>query len=501
MKAKLLLVSALFALAITGCGKQEEPTPAPQPEPVEPEETPVDVNNETDKATLKDALYNAYLTYSNPSAFKAVGVDAEVKDVDFAFGIDAVESLMFGHNQLDLSLENFNAKIGAYARIDAENEVEGMVQAKDVSGKLALSAALMEPLPEPEPEPEPEPQPLGLDGEGEGEGEEEAPLGFYAEGEFTIAPSAFNAYFQDGKVYLDYSDEGIRTTIDNAKDLANQVFNAAMGIYSMFNEEMEPDPEPEPMPLLPLGLDGEGEEEEEFLLDFNQMIDFLTGAPGRKIYDVAEEEGFIVPPDAMVAPTDEEKAETQQSINEFVDQVLPTLVLSQMISIKYLRGGSYEFSVTLNKTKVAALIAIIEQLVEAQKASQENELLPLGLDGDGEGEGEDEVVERSVVDMFNEYCEKFNVNAKLVLDKNGLVRNISADFDISAKAEAVEIDFTPFVDIEFDAYLTLSGKVSASIKYNDEVSFTLPTDLADYVLVGLFDHEEEDLEPQDPITD
>ena len=86
MKTKLLLVSALFALTITGCGKKNNPEPQPEPEP-EPEEKVVDVENEEQRSALENALYKAYLNYSDPANLNAVNVNAEVKNFNLISSI------------------------------------------------------------------------------------------------------------------------------------------------------------------------------------------------------------------------------------------------------------------------------------------------------------------------------------------------------------------------------------------------------------------------------
>ena len=471
MKTKLLLVSALFALTITGCGKKNNPEPQPEPEP-EPEEKVVDVENEEQRSALENALYKAYLNYSDPANFNAVNVNAEVKDFNLDLGVDITEKSEYGRNQLDFSLSNCNANIDAYARKDANNVIEGMVKATNVSGKVAIDAGILQPLPE-DPAPvapanslrdtEPEPQP--------------EPEGFFASGEFEVAPLALDAYFKDGNIYVDYSDEGVRTTLTNAGELAYQLYEAGMGAYAQIKAAREAakeaanqpksitrDVEPEPVPAL----------------DLNAMIDEFTAAPDRKVYVTAEEEGFVLDEEDTVPPTAEEKAEAQEKIGEFANETLPKLVMAKIIGMKVRKNGSYEFSVSLNKAKVSFLLGVIEQLEAAEKAKEE-QANPTTASTSETSSTEPE--EPSYAEIFDQYCEKFDLDAKVVLDANGFVRSLAVSYDIKAGVE--EMPYTFFnLNGEATIALALSGKISASFKYNDEVAFQLPEDLNTYVYIG-----------------
>lgn len=476
MKTRLLLVSALFALTLTGCSTKFNPNPEPQPEPVESEETPVNPETPEGKTTIKDALYKAYLNYSDVSTFKAVSVNAEAKDVNFDLKLDITEESQYGENKLDFSLSDFNAKVDAYAKVGEGNVVEGMVKASDVKGKISLDANVLKGYQEPESEPEPEAQQQGLiKREGEEQPEEPPFEGFSAKGEFTIAPLAVNAYFKDGNLYLDYSDAGVRTTLDNADDLALQIMELVGSINEILNPE-EGEGEGEAQPVQPEGLiKREGEEPLHFL---NNMIDALTGAPDRKIYDLVEEDGFVIDSEDLVPPTDAEKTEAQQEINKFVDETLPSLVAIQIVTFKELKGGSFELGISLNKKKMVGLISIIEQLMAAQEAAQQAQQQGL-IKRDGE-----EIKEPSIADYFDQFVEKFDLTTKLVLDKDGFVRSLSADkIDIAAGAKEFPYSFFGLTG-DITASLSFKGQLSASFKYNDEVSFQLPTDLNTYVFVG-----------------
>ena len=470
MKAKkILLVSALFALLLTGCGKKnQEPEPAP-----EPEEQDVDPATPEGKATVKDALYNAYLNYSTPSTFKAVNVNAEAKDVNFDLGLDITEKSQYGENKLDFSVSDFNAKVDAYAKVGEGNVVEGMVKASDVKGKVSLDANVLKELPK-DPEPEPEAQQQGLikrDGE---EQPEENPLfeGFSAKGEFTIAPLAVNAYFKDGNLYLDYSDAGVRTTLDNADDLAMQIMELVGSIDAYLNPDEDEGQQAQQQGL----IKRDGEEPLHFL---NGMIDELTGAPGRKIYDLVEEDGFVIDSEDMVAPTEEEKTQAKETIGEFVDNILSVSPL--IFGVKELKDGSYKFSINLTKELMIGLISLIEQFVAAQEAlEQAQQPQQQGLI---KRDGEEAAKEPTIADYFKQYCEKFTLKAELILSKEGFVKSASADFDIKASAKELPYSFFGLFG-EITASLTFKGKFSASFKYNDEVSFQLPTDLNTYVFVG-----------------
>ena len=512
MKSKLLLVSALFALALTGCSTKfnNEPEQKPQPEtPSEesnnqqqqPLDTPVDPETPEGKATIKDALYKAYLNYSDINNFSAVNVNAEAKDVNLALNLDVFEETTYGDNHLDFSVSDFNAKVDAYARINQDNTVEGMIKASDVKGKVALDAAIFQPEEEEEPialaayrDPELDPE--------AGEGEED-PLdgeddfeGFFAEGEFTIAPLAVNAYFKDGNVYLDYSDQGVRNTIDNADDLAGQIMELVYGIEEFFYEGDEEDIDPvQPEPQGLVRRDGG---EPVFFL--NELIDELTGAPERKIYDVLEEDGFVIDASETIPPTNEEKEQAKQEIDSFVDETLPLLVASQMMTFKELANGSFELGVSLNKTKMVALITIAEKMAAVANDSEEVPESSLPNRNDPEPvqpqPGEDE--EPSIADMFKKYCDKFDLTANVTLDKDGFVRNVNVNYDIAASAEDEVFDFFG-LELEASASFAFSGKISTTFKYNSEVTFELPSDLNTYVYIGYDegDEGETELVPQD----
>ncbi len=459
MKNKFLLVPALFTLTLAGCGGKEQPTP------IEPEETPVDVETDEGKTTVKDAIYKAYLNYSNPQTFKKVNVQAEIKDVNIALDADIIELNKYGENEIDFSLKGFNANVNAFASINDQREVEGKAELSDVKGKVALDLALEQPYEVPV-----EPEESQEEEQGDEEEPEESPFeGYFVNGEFTIAPLAVNAFFKDGNVYLDYSDDGVRTTIDNSEDLVGQIIQL---VKAFKGEDEEEDEVPQ--------QDGEDEEEEESRF-LNDMIDEYTGAPARKIYTVAEKEGFIVPEEDYVAPTEEDKAAVKAKIDKFVDETLPTLVLSKMVTFKILRGGSYELGISLNKAKVASLINIIEQLKAAQEAAEIIQQQGL-IKRDGESEPE-EPEEPTIADMFNEYCEKFDLTAKVVLDKDGLIRNANVSYDIAASVENYEWNLF-VVGGTLTASASLSGKINTTFKYNDEVVFDLPADLDTYVCFG-----------------
>ncbi len=474
MKAKkILLVSALFALLLTGCGKKNQ-EPEPQPKP-EPEEQDVDPTTPEGKATVKDAMYNAYLNYSTPSTLKAVNVNAEAKDVSFNLGLDITEKSQYGENKLDFSISDFNAKVDAYAKVGEGNAVEGMVKASDVKGNVSFDATVLKELAK-EPEPaQPEGQQQGLiKRDGDPEPEPEPFEGFSAKGEFAIAPLAVNAYFKDGNLYLDYSDAGVRTTMDNADDLAMQIMELVGSIDAYLNPD---EGEGEGQEVQQQGLiKREGEEPLHFL---NNMIDELTGAPGRKIYDQVEEDGFIIDADDMVAPTEEEKAEAKQTIDDFVDNVLSQLPL--IFGVKELKDGSYKFRLNLTKDLMVALLNLVEQFVAAQKALEEAQQPQ--QQGLIKRDGEEAAKEPSVADYFKEYCDKFTLSAELVLSKEGFIKSASANYDIAASAEKLPYNFFG-LNGDVTASVAMKGKLSASFKYNDEVSFQLPEDLNTYVFIG-----------------
>ena len=491
---KFLLVPALFTLTLAGCGKKE------QPQPIEPkEETPVDVETEEGKTTVKDAMYKAYLNYSNPQTFKKVNVQADIKDVNVGLKADIIELSQYGENEIDFSIEGFNAKVNAFASIDEQREVEGKVEMSDVKGKFALDLALQQPYTAPvqpdegqEGEGEGQATQQGLirrDGEQQGqEGQEpeEPPFaGYFAKGDFTVDPLAVNAYFKDGKVYVDYSNAGVRSTIDNAEDLVGQI----MELVTAMNAESEDEEEEEQGGVQQQGLikrEGEQEQPAHYL---NAMIDGLTGAPGRKIYTVAEENGFVIEEKDYEAPTEDDKAAVKAEIDKFVDETLPTLVLSQMVTFKTLKGGSYELGISLDKTKVAALISIIEKLQEAREAAEEAQQAPQqGLvRRDGEQQ-QAEPEQPSAAEIFKQYCEKFNLTAKVVLDKDGFIRNADVSYDIAASCEKLPWDFFA-LNGTVSGSLALSGKINTSYKYNDEVVFELPADLDAYVCIDKAEDE------------
>lgn len=472
-KTNLLLISALFALTITGCGKKNNE------QPEEPKENIINPESEEGVVTIKEALYKSVETYSNPTNFAGLGVDAEIRNVNVDLDLTA-RNEMYLENHLDFSLSDFGGDLSARAVLK-EGAVEGQASFKNVQGKVAIEANFLNPLPEKAPEeahPVVQTPSLGnFDGEEPEEGEEEPklPEPVEAKGQFTIAPSNLYSYFKGGNIYIDYSDAGIRQTISNASDIYAQLQKA-------FNALMSVGEEPE-----------EGEEivepDEEPALDLNAMIDFMSGAPDRKIYTVAEEEGFIVDSEDYVAPSEEKIAELKLKVDQIVDSYLPILVRAGVVSFSQYTDNSFKFSINLTKTKILMILPLVEALVEAQKAAEE----------EGEGEGSLEVQPQSLLNLegvqqqsepeeptmtqqFEQMVEKCDINLTLNLDKDGLVRKTSLSYDIKAGEEDGLFKFFSF-EAGYDISVALKGSYKFSFLYNDEVQVAMPDDLATYVCI------------------
>ena len=461
MKKKFLMIPVLATLVLTGCGKKNQPQPEPQPQ-----DEVVDVNSEEGKAKINSLFDKSIDLYSNPANFRALHLSGEAKDVNLVLDAKVVETTKFGLNEVNFAFTNVNAKAEAYARVDNERKVEGMVQASDIKGHHQVKAGVFQPA------------------EGQKEGEE--PVGVFFDSQFDIAPSKVNAYFKDGKGYFDLTDEGIRTTLSNANEFANKgyaAFEAAQAIIDELNKPQQTQPQPQPL------REGEQQQPQQQGLDLNAMLDQYTD-PSRKFQTVLEQNGFVIPEEDYQPAKAEEVAEAKADVKEFVDNVLPSLGSAQIMTITELVAGGYQIDINLNKQKVVDALPFVQDYVEAKKAEEESQqqvqAQPASIRRDGEQQQPVQVVEQSWADQFNEIVDKFDINAKLVLDSQGYLRDVSLNYDLSAGVEGFRWSFFGLQG-SADINLDLSGKLSASIQYNDEVSFALPEDLDSYVLVNFKD--------------
>ena len=456
MKMKYLMIPVLATLVLTGCGKKNQPQPEPQPEP---EAVEIDTNSEEGKAKVNSVLDKTTELYSNPTNFKAVHISENVKDVNFNLGLAITETSKYGLNEVELSFSNIAFEGDQYARVGEDRSVEGMVNIRKLEGKHAAKIAALQPL------------------TGQKEGEE--PEGVFAEGEFDIAQSNINAYFKGGKGYFDLSDQGIRTTLNNANALANEGYRAYEEINAKMEEMNKPQQtQPQPQPLRAGEPEPQG-------LDLNAMLDQYTD-PSRKFQTVIEENGFVIPEEDYQPATAEEVAETKAEINDFVNNILPSLVAAQVMKVSELKEGGLKIEANVNKEKVVNVLPIIQDYVEAKEAENNTDnaiqqaQLPL------RAEEPEQPAEPTWAEMFDQYVSKFDIKAEIVIDKDGYFRNLGVEYGIEAGAEKMPYNFFGLTG-EITADLALAGKINASIQYNDEVSFSFPEDLEQYVLVNFDD--------------
>ena len=463
MKMKYLMIPVLATLVLTGCGKKNQP----QPEP-EPQDVVIDTNSEEGKAKVNSLFEKSIDLYSNPTSFKALHVSEEGKEINLNLVATIKETTKYGLNEINFGFDNVSFQGEEFARINDERQVEGMVKLQNVKGHHAVSAGLLQPL------------------TGQVEGQE--PEGIFFNGEFNIAPSNVNAYFKGGNGYFDLSDEGIRTTLSNANEFANKGYAALNELQEKIDELNKPQqsqPQPQPQPL----REGEPQvQSQPEALDLNALLDHYTD-PSRKFQTVLEENGFVIPEEDYQAATAEEVAEAKADVKEFVDNVLPTLAASEIMTVKELVAGGFQVEVNINKEKVVSALPFIQDYVEAKQAEesqqgQEQQSQTAQIRRDGEPEAQ--VVEQSWADQFDAIVSKFDINAKVVFDAQGYLRDLSLNYDLAAGVEGFR--WTLF-GLQGDATidLTLSGKFNASIQYNDEVSFALPEDLNQYAVVNFND--------------
>ena len=224
MKKKILIVLAISTLMIAGCGKKNQPEP-------EPEDRVINPTTEEGRNEVKESFNTSIDLYSNPSNFKAVHVSEEAKDLSLILGLGITETSKYGLNEVNLSFTRFNFKAEEFVRIDDARKAEGMVNVKDLSGNVAMSAGLLQPL------------------TGQKEGEE--PVGIFTGGDAVIAPMNFDVYLKDGNAYADLSHAGIRQTLTNAGELAAAGYNAYQELMAAM-EEMNKPQQPQPQEKQPL---------------------------------------------------------------------------------------------------------------------------------------------------------------------------------------------------------------------------------------------------------
>lgn len=449
------MIPVLATLVLTGCGKKNQPQPEPEPEAVE-----IDTNSEEGKAKVNTALDKTTELYSNPTNFKAAHIAEKVEGVNFDLGLAITETSKYGLNEINLSFSDIAFEGDQYARVGEDRSVEGMVNIRKLEGKHAASIAVLQPL------------------TGQVEGQD--PEGVFAQGEFDIAQSNINAYFKGGKGYFDLSDEGIRTTLNNANALANEGYRAYEEINAKMEELNKPQQsQPQPQPLRA------GEPEQQGL-DLNAMLDLYTD-PSRKFQTVIEENGFIIPEEDYQPATEEEVAEAKADINEFVNNILPSLVTAQMMKVSELKEGGLKIEANINKAKVITVLPIIQDYVEAKEAEQQSEsaLQPAPQQAADPEQGE-EPAEPTWAEMFDQFVSKFDIKAEIVIDKDGYFREFAVEYGIEAGAEKYPYNFFGLTGT-VSADLKLSGKINASIQYNDEVSFALPEEIEQYVVVNFDD--------------
>ena len=499
MKSKFLWLPVLFAFSLTGCdlsfnqGPQEE-KPQDNQQSGDNQQTgdnqqPGDgtsngdgsnTNGTETKSSLNDVLYKAYLNYSDLSNISAINAKGEIKDFNLGLDVFAEEETMLGRNQVELEVSDFSGKSDSYITIDEEHVIEGMIQASEVQGTVAIDAALMQPIPDVEPTVEPklrgEPEPDEPDEPDEPEFE-----GLFVKGEVEIAPLAVNAYIKDGNVYLDYSDEGVEKTLDNAGELAYQISGIVEYLSAMFADEGEEETEVS----VPVEPKLRGEPEVASSLDLNILIDLITGAPDRKIYATIEDGDELVLDDELfVAPSEQEKAEAKESIDKFVEETLPSLKAAQLISVDDTKeDGSYTLGISLDKSKVELMLLMVEAMQQMQSETSSTLKRGEDLDVPPTLEPEEQI---SYAELFHEYCNKFDVDAEITLDKDGFIRVFNIDFDIEASGKDIPLDYNG-VEFVVDIDLATSGKVSSEYKYNSEATFAYPNDLDQYVFVGEID--------------
>lgn len=470
MKKTLLVAPILFAFLLTGCSFDINSSKPAEEKPVEQQptnnqpqgdngnnnngeqnnnnnndnnnqnngETTGDNNNNTTPAKeydpLTELLFKAYQNYTDPSIIHSIGVNATLSDLEFGLHFDSYDETNFGKNVIDLSLSDINGKVDAYVNLSEEQEVSAVVNASEITGKVALEAGLLQP---------------------KTQVDENNPEGYFVSGEFDIAESTLNAYVKDGNAYIDYSDDGIRQTLTNAGELAAAVMDTGMTVYSIVKAKIDdmnkkamisrdPEPEPDPVPSL----------------DLNALLDAYTNAPDRKIYSPIEDDDDEqdIDEEAITeeAPTEEE---IKDQIEDFVVKTLPTLKFLRLISVEKQSNGDYDFAASLDKDKTYMLISMIQY-------SQES------------GEGGDIDNDIDYAALFYKYVDKFDVDLSLTLDKEGFVKSLGVEYDIEASMEKEQI---PYVG-ESNASISLAGEVNASFKYNDAVSLVFPNDLDTYVL-------------------
>ena len=456
MKMKYLMIPVLATLVLTGCGKKNQPQPEPQPEP---EAVEIDTNSEEGKAKVNSVLDKTTELYSNPTNFKAAHIAEKVEGVNFNLGLAITETSKYGLNEVELSFSDIAFEGDQYARVGEDRSVEGMVNIRKLEGKHAASIAVLQPL------------------TGQKEGEEKE--GVFASGAFDIAQSNINAYFKGGKGYFDLSDEGIRTTLNNANELANEGYRAYEEINAKMEEMNKPQQsQPQPQPLREAEPEPQG-------LDLNAMLDQYVGS-SRKFQTVIEENGFIIPEEDYQAATEEEVAEAKAEINDAVNNVLPSLVAAQVMKVSELKEGGLKIEANVNKEKVVNVLPIIQDYVEAKEAENNTDnaiqqaQLPL------RAEEPEQPAEPTWAEMFDQFVSKFDIKAEILIDKDGYFREFAVEYGIEAGAEKYPYNFFGLTG-EITANLSLAGKINASIQYNDEVSFALPEEIEQYAVVNFDD--------------
>ena len=467
MKKKFLMIPVLATLVLVGCGKRNvEP---------QPQDEVVNISTEEGKAQVTSFLDKSIDLYSNPTNLKALHVNEECKDMNLVLNASIRETSMYGLNELGLSFKNFNLKADEYARIDEERKVEGMVNVKELSGRHSVSLGLFQPL------------------EGQTPGQE--PKGIFMQGHFFVEPTNINAYFKDGNGYFDLTDEGLRTTLENASKFATNVYQTYEAIEEKM-DELQGAAAASQQVRLPL-REGEQQPEqqqpEQQDLDLNALLDQYTN-PSRKFQTVIEENGFVISEEDYQAATEEEVAEAKSDVKDIVDNILPALAVSQIVTVTALGNGGLQFELNVNKQKVVDVIPIIEDYIEAKEAAeaaqqsqQQQQPDNASIRRDGEQQPEQQQpAEPTTAEIFDQVVSKFDINAKVVFDQQGYLRDLAVNYDIVAGVvgqawKIFNLQGTADVD------LAMNGKISASIQYNDEVSFALPEDLNQYAVVNFKD--------------
>ena len=233
-----------------------------------------------------------------------------------------------------------------------------------------------------------------------------------------------NVFHKGETTYIDYGSAGIRSVLTDASAIVNKVLTAAYG------QELPPEAQ----------------------MDLNALLDTMTGSTTRKI---AVATGTF---NLAGTTTIEYNDEVASGIDESIDSYVKLDLLKSVFTLKTFNSGKFELGFGLNKENLVKLLESIgENLPEDSAVS-----VPFAF----------------VSQLAPTLLKKFDLSAKLTINEKGLLVNEETKADI--ELDTTEISSLVGALVEGLKKLELNLKIveeqTAKIFYNDEVSFTLPSD-------------------------